>query len=103
MGSGSRVLEQIEEVSIDLWRGYKNLALHLHGMMYNKGEEFLAGDRREEQIKINCPNCDSNDIRKNGQRRGKQNYQCKNCGRQFIESYSPRGYSQEVKEACLYV
>jgi hypothetical protein len=48
MGSGSRVLEQIEEVSIDLWRGYKNLALHLHGMMYNKGEEFLAGDRRQE-------------------------------------------------------
>ncbi|WP_419179390.1 transposase-like zinc-binding domain-containing protein, partial [Cylindrospermopsis raciborskii] len=52
---------------------------------------------------MNCPNCDSNNIRKNGQRRGKQNYQCKNCGRQFIESYSPRGYSQEVKEACLYV
>jgi transposase-like protein len=52
---------------------------------------------------MNCPNCDSNNIRKNGQRRGKQNYQCKNCGRQFIKSYSPRGYSQEVKEACLYV
>jgi hypothetical protein len=42
-------------------------ALHLHGMMYNK--EFLAGDRREEQIKMNCSNCDSNNIRKNGQRR----------------------------------
>ena len=52
---------------------------------------------------MNCPNCDSNNIRKNGQRSGKQNYQCKNCGHQFIESYSPRGYSQEVKEACLYV
>ena len=27
--------------------------------------------------------------------------QCKVCGRQFIESYSPRGYAKEVKEECL--
>jgi hypothetical protein len=49
--------------------------------MYNQGEELFAGDHREEQIKMNRQNCN---IRKNGQRRGKQNYQCKNCGRQFI-------------------
>ena len=52
---------------------------------------------------MNWSNCDSNNIRKNGQRRGKHNYQCKNCGRKFIESYSPRGYSREVMEACLYI
>jgi transposase-like protein len=26
---------------------------------------------------MNCPNCHSKKIRKNGHRRGKQNYQCK--------------------------
>ena len=43
-------------------------------------------------MKINCPKCKSNNVRKNGYRRGKQNYQCKECGRQFVEFYS-----QEVK------
>ena len=52
-------------------------------------------------MEINCPKCGNNNIRKNGHRRGKQNYQCKNCGRQFIDCYSELGYSKEVKEACL--
>ncbi|MGH2414648.1 MAG: IS1/IS1595 family N-terminal zinc-binding domain-containing protein, partial [Microcystaceae cyanobacterium] len=39
---------------------------------------------------MNCPKCDSNNIRKNGHRRGKQNYQCKNCSRQFIELVKKR-------------
>jgi len=52
-------------------------------------------------MKITCPNCGTHDIRKNGHRRGKQNYQCKHCGRQFIEFYSTTGYAQEVKEKCL--
>ena len=52
-------------------------------------------------MKINCPQCGNHDIRKNDHRRGKQNYQCKQCGRQFIESYSEIGYSQEIKEKCL--
>ena len=50
---------------------------------------------------INCPKCQSRSIRKNGHRRGKQNYQCKSCGRQFIASYSEVGYSRKVKEDCL--
>ncbi|BAZ65941.1 insertion element protein [Fischerella sp. NIES-4106] len=50
---------------------------------------------------MNCPKCGGNDIRKNGNRRGKQNYQCKSCGRQFIESYSVRGYPKKIKESCL--
>lgn len=50
---------------------------------------------------MNCPKCHSNDIRKNGHRRGKQNYQCKDCGRQFIEFYSEVGYSKKIKEDCL--
>jgi transposase-like protein len=50
---------------------------------------------------MNCPKCDSNNVRKNGHRRGKQNYQCKNCGRQFLDHYSVVGYSQKVKQECL--
>ena len=50
---------------------------------------------------MNCPKCHSNNIRKNGHRRKKQNYQCKNCGRQFIDSYSELGYPKKVKEQCL--
>ena len=34
-------------------------------------------------------------------RRGKQNYHCKECDRQFIVQYTARGYSMEVKENCL--
>ena len=34
-------------------------------------------------------------------RRGKQNYQCKECGRQFITQPSTVGYPSSVKENCL--
>lgn len=52
-------------------------------------------------MKINCPECTSNKSGKNGHRRGKPNYQCQECGHQFVEFYSQVGYSQEVKENCL--
>jgi len=48
-----------------------------------------------------CPECQSTNIKKNGLKRGKQNHICKGCGRQFIEIYSSRGYSEEVKRQCL--
>lgn len=40
---------------------------------------------------IACPDCYSHNVKKNGRRQDKQNYLCKDCGRQFIEtmSYSP--------------
>lgn len=51
---------------------------------------------------MQCPYCESTEILKNGKRRGKQNHKCTNCGRQFIDVYSPpRGYSDEVKKECL--
>ncbi|XHX81185.1 MAG: IS1 family transposase [Stenomitos frigidus ULC029] len=35
---------------------------------------------------LQCPNCGSNDINKNGTtRHGKQNYKCRDCERQFVE------------------
>jgi transposase-like protein len=50
---------------------------------------------------MKCPQCGSEQTRKNGHRRGKQNYLCRDCGRQFIEIYHHRGYSEEVKQICL--
>lgn len=64
---------------------------------------------------MKCPKCESTSYRKNGHRSGKQNYICKNCGRQFLEpssspnrdgeSYSRNGHTQtsvaEVSELPL--
>ncbi len=50
-----------------------------------------------------CPDCQSTNINKNGHNRGKQNYLCKDCGRQFIDSYSLKGYPDSVKQHCLHL
>ncbi|MBD2410103.1 transposase [Nostoc calcicola FACHB-389] len=34
---------------------------------------------------MKCPRCESTSYRKNGRRNDKQNYLCKNCGKQFLE------------------
>jgi hypothetical protein len=51
---------------------------------------------------MQCPECGSIHIRKNGKKKGKQNHICVDCDRQFIDVYSsPQGYSDEVKANCL--
>jgi transposase-like protein len=51
---------------------------------------------------MECPECKSSHIRKNGIKRGKQNHICVNCGRQFIDRYKKaRVYQDEVKRECL--
>ncbi|WP_162270466.1 IS1 family transposase, partial [Acinetobacter gandensis] len=41
------------------------------------------------QIQINCPDCHSPSLKKNGKKSyGKQNYQCKDCKRQFIGDHA---------------
>ena len=34
---------------------------------------------------MQCPECQSSYVNKNGHRKGKQNYICVNCARQFID------------------
>ena len=48
-----------------------------------------------------CPDCGSQHIRKNGHRRGKQNHLCVACHRQFIDTYTLRGYSDWTKRLSL--
>jgi insertion element IS1 protein InsB len=50
---------------------------------------------------IRCPECNSEHVNKNGRKKNKQNHICVDCGKQFIDSYSYRGYTQEIKEKCL--
>jgi transposase-like protein len=51
---------------------------------------------------MECPECKSIHVRKNGKNRGKQNHICVNCGRQFIQDYAQgSGYRGEVKAFCL--
>jgi insertion element IS1 protein InsB len=50
---------------------------------------------------MQCPDCGSTHIRKNGHRRGKQNHICVTCHRQFLEDYAPLGYDDETKQLCL--
>jgi len=50
---------------------------------------------------MQCPRCGSTHNRRNGTQRGKQNYICVNCRRQFIQHYDPKGYSEQTKLECL--
>lgn len=51
---------------------------------------------------MQCPECTSTHIRKNGRKRGKQNHICVACGRQFIDLYDPpKGSSDAFKRECL--
>ena len=51
---------------------------------------------------MQCPECQSTHVNKNGHKKGKQNYICVGCGRQFIDCYQPhKGYSEEFKRECL--
>jgi hypothetical protein len=51
---------------------------------------------------MQCTECRSTSISKNGKQKGKQNYICKECRRQFFGTYSPpAGYSDEFKREYL--
>jgi AcrR family transcriptional regulator len=50
-------------------------------------EPDLGGDRWHDVMKVmKCPHCRSQQLSKNGYRRGKQCYRCKDCGKQFVDS-----------------
>jgi insertion element IS1 protein InsB len=50
---------------------------------------------------MRCPKCESSRYKKNGLRRRKQSYKCKDCGYQFVENPISRGYPPKVKQICL--
>ncbi len=50
--------------------------------------EPQVGDNRSNHVMkvMMCPHCRSSQLSKNGYRRGKQCYRCKDCGKQFVVS-----------------
>ncbi|MDJ1168734.1 hypothetical protein PMG71_04785 [Roseofilum sp. BLCC_M154] len=67
-------------------------------------EKWVAQRKEQERFdskQVTCPYCQSTEISKYGRRRGKQNYRCGECNRQFVESAQPKQYPPEVKERCL--
>lgn len=51
---------------------------------------------------MQCPKCESSQLRKNGHVRDKQRYRCKDCGYQFRDDkYSQQILSAEIEEASL--
>jgi transposase-like protein len=51
---------------------------------------------------IECPDCQSTRVSKNGHKAGKQNHICLDCRRQFIDCYqAQQGYAEEIKRECL--
>lgn len=51
--------------------------------------------------KMICPDCQSDQVAKNGKQQGKQRYVCRGCGRQFVDRYTERGYPLEIRQKCL--
>ena len=52
------------------------------------------------KVEMTCPTCGSHDISKNGTtRRGKQNYKCRDCNRQFVED--PQWKPKDKNEQSL--
>lgn len=45
---------------------------------------------------MKCPRCESTSYRKNGRRNDKQNYLCKNCGKQFLEPAFPHSLESDL-------
>ena len=51
---------------------------------------------------MECIECKSTHVNKNGHKKGKQNYICVDCGRQFLDCYQThQGYAPEIKHECL--
>lgn len=48
------------------------------------GHRAIGNVMKVMKFDISCPHCDSQDISKNGKRRGKQCFLCKDCGKQFV-------------------
>ncbi len=50
-------------------------------------------------MEICCPACDCTNIKKNGHiHTGKQNHQCNECGRQFVQNSTQKRISDMEKE-----
>ncbi|MBW4690458.1 MAG: TetR family transcriptional regulator [Lyngbya sp. HA4199-MV5] len=69
----------------------QQLTQQIEDLLVSYLEPHVGDDRLSNVMKVMiCPHCQSQQLSKNGYRRGKQCYRCKDCGRQFVMR-SPHG------------
>jgi insertion element IS1 protein InsB len=58
-------------------------------MLTKNASRANGGQQKAMVIRDGCPRCQSPKYKKNGHiHHGKQNYQCKDCGRQFVDCFA---------------
>ncbi|WP_442944540.1 TetR family transcriptional regulator [Nostoc sp.] len=65
----------------------KLLTQQIEDLMVSYLEAYMGDTQLSYVMKVMiCPHCQSKELSKNGYRRGKQCYRCKECGKQFVEN-----------------
>lgn len=65
----------------------QQLVQQIEDLMVSYLDPYFGGDCPSHVMKVMiCPRCQSDQLSKNGHRRGKQCYRCKDCGKQFVEN-----------------
>lgn len=65
----------------------QQLTQQIEDLLVSYLESHVGDSFAENVMKVmKCPHCQSKQISKNGSRRGKQCYLCKDCGKQFVDS-----------------
>ena len=63
----------------------QRLAQQIEDLLVSYLEPHMGDNRLSNVMKVMiCPHCQSSQLSKNGYRRGKQCYLCKDCGKQFV-------------------
>jgi AcrR family transcriptional regulator len=66
----------------------QRLAQQIEDLMVSYLEPHVGDNQLSNVMKVMiCPHCRSQQLSKNGYRRGKQCYRCKECGKQFVENF----------------
>ncbi|BAY65345.1 TetR family transcriptional regulator protein [Calothrix brevissima NIES-22] len=64
----------------------QQLVQQIEDLLVSYLEPYMGDGRLNYVMKVmKCPHCQSSQLSKNGYRRGKQCYLCKECGKQFVE------------------
>ncbi len=67
---------------------------------HKKGSYFHC--MSQIQVKVNCPHCQSTKIVENGKKKtGRQNFLCRQCGKQFQHDYVKKGANPAVKQLIV--
>ncbi|MDR1429672.1 MAG: hypothetical protein LBI85_05235 [Spirochaetaceae bacterium] len=81
-----------------------NLAKHLPEQCLDQAIESLEkmkdeGEKEERQKVPDCPHCGGKSVVRNGRRRGKQQYLCRECGKSFVRTIGMALYNSHSGEA----